>query len=129
MSGRRQQIAHTSGHRTALATDFWRTFCILCVLCAASVKASPAQTFTTLVNFNGSDGAGPYFMSLVQGADGNLYGTTVLGGANNLGTAFRMTPEGTLTTLHNFDQTEGSPDAGLLLGVDGNFYGTTGYEV
>jgi uncharacterized repeat protein (TIGR03803 family) len=90
----------------------------------------PAQTFTTLVNFNGTNGANPYFMSLVQGTDGNLYGTTESGGGNGEGTVFKVTPTGTLTTLYSFCAktkcTDGSvPFGGLVLGTDGNFYGTT----
>jgi len=97
-------------------------------LCASA--SSPAQTFTTLVNFNYTNGASPYFMSLVQGTDGNLYGTTESGGANGEGTMFKVTPTGTLTTLYSFcaktNCTDGSlPFGGLVLGTDGNFYGTT----
>lgn len=44
---------------------------IVVVFCAAAVIAAPAQTFTTLVNFDGSNGAAPCLMSLVQGTDGN----------------------------------------------------------
>jgi uncharacterized repeat protein (TIGR03803 family) len=97
-------------------------------LCASA--SSPAQTFTTLVNFNYANGANPYFLSLVQGTDGNLYGTTESGGANGEGTVFKVTPTGTLTTLYSFcaktNCTDGSlPFGGLVLGTDGNFYGTT----
>ena len=97
-------------------------------LCASGPL--PAQTFTTLVNFNYTNGANPYFMSLVQGTDGNLYGTTEGGGANDSGTVFKVTPTGTLTTLYSFcaktNCTDGSvPFGGLVLGTDGNFYGTT----
>jgi uncharacterized repeat protein (TIGR03803 family) len=89
-----------------------------------------AQTFTNLVSFNGTNGAYPASMSLVQGTDGNLYGTTPIGGANGFGTVFRVTPTGTLTTLYNFcaqtNCTDGSePLAGLVLATNGTFYGTT----
>ena len=67
---------------------------------------------------------------LVQGTDGNLYGTTSTGGSAGNGTAFKMTPAGSVTILHSFD--DGSiahdgfdPEAGLIQGTDGNFYGTT----
>ena len=53
---------------------------MLAVLWLCAPGLSPAQTFTTLVNFNYTNGASPYFMSLVQGTDGNLYGTTEGGG-------------------------------------------------
>jgi uncharacterized repeat protein (TIGR03803 family) len=62
----------------------------------------------------------------VQGIDGNFYGTTYLGGSKGNGTVFKVTPSGTLTTLHSFDGTDGSqPLAGLVSASDGNFYGTT----
>jgi uncharacterized repeat protein (TIGR03803 family) len=82
-----------------------------------------------------ADGANPS-ASLVQGADGNFYGTTQNGGANNSGTVFQMTPGGTLTSLYSFtaiDPSTGTnadgvnPSASLVQGPDGNFYGTTQY--
>ena len=98
----------------------------------AAVAASPAQAFTTLVSFKGTDGALP-FGSLKQGTDGNFYGTTSQGGLGSCssppvgcGTVFKMTPGGTLTTLHNFNTSDGAnPIAGLIQATDGNFYGTT----
>ena len=62
----------------------------------------------------------------MQGADGNLYGTTESGGANELGTVFKITMRGELTTLHSFTGADGQvPYGGLVQGVNGNFYGTT----
>jgi uncharacterized repeat protein (TIGR03803 family) len=91
-------------------------------------KITPSGTLTTLHDFTGkdADGAEPY-AALVQGTDGNFYGTTASGGVNNNGgTVFQITPGGTLTTLHSFDGTDGShPEAALVQGTDGNFYGTT----
>src|SRR5258706_2209558 len=89
-----------------------------------------AQTFTTLANFSGSNGSSPLFAPLIQGLDGNLYGTASAGGAHSQGTVFKVTPAGTLTTLYSFCATskctDGSaPYAGLMLATDGNFYGTT----
>jgi len=72
-----------------------------------------------------SDGIGPSG-SLIQGSDGNFYGTTVSGGAYHRGTIYKVTPSGTLTTLHSFDLTDGSqPTGGVVQGFDGNLYGTT----
>lgn len=84
-------------------------------------------TLTTLHEFKGSDGE--YSVAgLVQGTDGNLYGTTEEGGANGYGTVFKITLGGTFTTLHSFDGTDGFyPQAALVQGTDGNFYGTTTY--
>jgi uncharacterized repeat protein (TIGR03803 family) len=95
-------------------------------------KITPSGKLTTLYIFcsqGGSrctDGVSPE-AGLVQGTDGNFYGTTSGGGANGLwGTVFSITPSGTLTTLHSFDGRDGAyPDARLFRGTDGNFYGTT----
>ena len=58
----------------------WRTIaCALTMWWVAAGTPAPAQTFKTLVDFKGTNGASPYLMSLVQGTDGNLYGTTSLG--------------------------------------------------
>lgn len=100
--------------------------------CGTVFKMAPSGTLTTIYSFciqpNCADGAWPYFGSLVEGADGNFYGTTAGAGAN-WGTVFKVTREGVLTTLHTFcvqDCTDGAaPFAGLVQGTDGNFYGTT----
>ncbi len=106
-----------------------RTFlakaCFIWVFYLATAIASPAQTFTTLHNFDGTDGADP--SGLVQGTDGNFYGTTSHGGAVNpcpngapgCGTVFQITPTGTLTTLHSFNGTDGYDPNGLIQGSDG----------
>jgi len=96
--------------------------CVLLLLAAAAI--APAQTFTTLVNFDDNNGARPVFGSLVQGVDGNLYGTTH--GGNSAGTIFNVSTGGTLTTLYKFDREHGDfPTSGLVLATDGKFYGTT----
>jgi len=95
---------------------------------SAQAQSLLAPVFKKLVNLAGSNGANPYNMSLVQGRDGNLYGTTFAGGANSLGTVFKLTPIGKLTTLHSFagPPSDGAyPEAGLVLGSNGIFYGTT----
>ena len=102
---------------------------LLLIVCALISAHSGAQTFNSLVNFDMSNGANPYYVSLVQGRDGAFYGTTVNGGAENKGTVFRVAADGALTTLYTFcsapDCTDGSyPAAGLVQGTDGNFYGT-----
>ena len=105
----------------------WKA-CAISVICATAI-VSHTQVFTTLANFDGTDGAAPLYVSLVQGADGSFYGTTFSGGSGS-GTVFKVTPAGTLTTLYNFcDEINcddgGLPIPGLLLAIDGNFYGTT----
>src|SRR5580704_15441417 len=80
------------------------------VLCAATAIALPAQTFTRLYSFNVShSGTGPV-AGLVQATNGDLYGTTVNGGANIYGTVFKITPSGTLTTLYSFCSQSGCTD-------------------
>ena len=85
---------------------------------------------TTLYTFNGTDGDNPQ-AGLIQATDGNFYGTTFSGGTSNYcgygcGTVFKITPSGSLTTLHSFSGTDGfNVQAGLVEGTDGNFYGTT----
>ena len=96
------------------------------VFCLAMAIAAPAQTFKVLLDFNGSNGGYPYQMSLIQGRDGNLYGTTNVGGSNQFGTIFKVTTAGSLTTLFSFYAGVGiNPFTGLILATDGNFYGTT----
>jgi len=89
-------------------------------------QMTPAGTLMTLVSFNGANGSHPV-AALVQGSDGNFYGTTEYGGTNgNNGTVFQITPAGTLTTLASFNKTAGSaPLAALVQGSDGILYGTT----
>src|SRR5208283_4536191 len=82
------------------------------------------------------DGAGPE-ARLIRGSDGNFYGSTRYGGARYDGTVFKLTPSGTLTTLHSFcsvgnpsawDCTDGAdPYSGVIQSPDGNFYGTTDF--
>ena len=82
-------------------------------------------TLETLHSFRGPDGTLPN--SLMQGADGRLYGTCVLGGANGRGTVFSFDPAAGLVVLHTFPS-EGSPDVHphkLVQASDGNLYGTT----
>jgi uncharacterized repeat protein (TIGR03803 family) len=92
-------------------------------------KITPRGAFATLYNFclrtGCTDGSYPSG-ALAQAADGNLYGTTEAGGTNNVGTIFKATLDGKVTTLYTFDQIDGSrPAGGVLPSTDGNFYGTT----
>jgi len=94
-------------------------------------KISPSGTLTYLYSFCSRsaclDGFEPA-TGLVQATDGNLYGTTELGGSDNSGTIFRITPGGTLTTLLSFDGRDGqTPLAPLVQATNGNLYGTVQY--
>jgi uncharacterized repeat protein (TIGR03803 family) len=110
---------------SALGELNWsRRACLFFALCAAPVIAVSAQTLTTRVDFDGTNGANPAG-PVVQGIDGNLYGVASQGGANGYGTVFTMTHGGVLTTLHSFDGTDGSLPNAVLLATNGDFYGTT----
>ncbi len=103
--------------------------CIVLAFCMAAALPSSAQTFTSLANFDFTDGQDPSW--LVQGTNGNFYGTTQFGGANSWGEIFEVTPAGDLTILYAFVCTRSlcrngaDPNTGLLLGTDGNLYGLT----
>jgi len=82
--------------------------------------------FTLLHSFSGGSGGAHLWSGLVQGRDGHLYGTTGDGGANGMGTAFRMTLSGALTTIYSFTASiGGGPRAALIQASDGAFYGTS----
>jgi uncharacterized repeat protein (TIGR03803 family) len=90
-------------------------------------QITPGGVLTTLHGFTGGADGGYPLGGVIQGDDGNLYGTTSQGGANNTGTVYQLSTAGTFTTLYSF--TGGSsgavPQAGLVQGSDSNFYGTT----
>jgi len=96
-------------------------------------RVTPSGVLTTLYSLCSqsrcTDGEFPY-AGLAQAIDGDFYGTTYSGGATGVGTVFKITPSGTLTTLYSFCTrtacTDGkNPYAGLVRGTDGEFYGTT----
>jgi uncharacterized repeat protein (TIGR03803 family) len=96
----------------------------------AKTAGGYASTSTTLVNFIGDDGEEP-FADLLIDANGNLFGTTQLGGSDNLGTVFEIKKTGagyasTPTVLASFNGTNGDhPLAGLVADASGNLFGTT----
>jgi uncharacterized repeat protein (TIGR03803 family) len=94
-------------------------------------KITTNGALTSLHSFTGGNGGWGWGPSagLVQGSDGNFYGTTSSGGTNGNGTVFKITTNGALTSLYSFTGTNdgGSPVAALVQGSDGNFYGTTEY--
>jgi uncharacterized repeat protein (TIGR03803 family) len=102
-------------------------------------KISPAGTvfsvtatgvFTVLSKFNNgkNNPSGP-FAGLIQGTDGNLYGTTQSGGSSNAGTVYNVSPAGSLSVIYNFKGGNSGyyPFAGVIEANDGNLYGTTIY--
>jgi uncharacterized repeat protein (TIGR03803 family) len=105
---------------------------VLASLLVLPLQQAFAASLTTVVNFNGVNGADPQ-AGILQGSDGNLYGTTSQGGSSfNNGTAFKLTGTGftTLTTLINFTGTAPSnkgtnPVARLFQASNGNLYGVT----
>ncbi len=103
--------------------------------CGVVFKLSPSGTLTVLHSFMflGGDGNSP-FAGLIADGSGNLYGTTLDGGASasmfqlGCGTVFKVTPGGTETVLHSFTggPSDGAnPRAGLIADSSGNLYGTT----
>ena len=114
-------------------------FCLSTNGCGVVFKVTPSGTATVLYSFcsqhNCSDGANPQ-SGLVQASDGNFYGTTEIGGTGTgcfygtCGTVFKITPQGTLTTLYNFCSQSNcvdgaNPDATLVQANNGDLYGTT----
>jgi uncharacterized repeat protein (TIGR03803 family) len=96
--------------------------------CGTVFKITPPGILTTLYSFckqaGCRDGRDP--SGLVQGSDGNFYGTISSDALYSYGTVFKIIPSGRLTTLHVFNGTDGEvPGTGVIQGADGNFYGTT----
>ena len=98
-------------------------------------KLTPTGTLTTLYSFCAKsgcrDGETP-LAGLLQATDGDFYGTTMYGGAYGHGTIFKITSNGSFTSLYSFCSVSGCPDgedpaAGLIQATDGEFYGTTYY--
>ena len=105
--------------------------------CGVVFKLTPEGKYTVLYNFcaqtNCADGEYPA-AGLTFDQKGNLYGTTIGGGANGQGVVFKLSPKGKETVLHSFCALKSSqnacadgalPYAGLVLDRKGNLYGTT----
>ncbi len=99
--------------------------------CGAVVKLTPGGAELVLYSFcpqsQCADGEQPY-AALIEDKAGNLYGTTYLGGAHNLGAVFRLAPDGSESVLYSFSGSSGDgayPLASLIADSAGNFYGTT----
>jgi uncharacterized repeat protein (TIGR03803 family) len=130
-----QQIRSGEAQRTSIGRRFEpsKLFAILCTAWLCLGSPAHAQTLTTMYSFcvtgcmNGSSNNPG---GLVQGTDGELYGATNGGGTDGSGTVFKISLDGTFTTLYNFcanNECPGgiSPYPGLALAANGNFYGVT----
>jgi uncharacterized repeat protein (TIGR03803 family) len=92
-------------------------------------RCTPGGVVTVLHGFTDPEGDGPEG-GVVQGSDGNIYGTTERGSSANLGAVYRVTPAGEFTVLHPFTGSQSTGDGAqpfgeMILAHDGNFYGTT----
>ena len=90
-------------------------------------KSTASGTFTNMYSFtNGAEGGKPYG-KLLLASDGNFYGTTSTGGSGGCGAIYRMSTDGTVTSMHQFLCTSegGTPRDGLIQATDGQLYGTT----
>jgi uncharacterized repeat protein (TIGR03803 family) len=90
-------------------------------------KMTTDGQFTILHTFSGAEGRNPNG-PLAQTSDGAFYGTTYAGGSAGWGSTFRLAPDGTLTTLFNFHESDFytlgyKPSAAIIQATDGNFYG------
>jgi len=108
---------------------YLRAVVIALLLVPGAMCAQSPANVTPVVSFSGPNGNTPY-AGLLQSTDGNFYGTTYRGGAFGfpfgLGTVFKLTTNGLLTTLASFNATNGAkPFAGLIQHPDGNLYGNT----
>ena len=95
-----------------------------CILLLVGTMARAEQELDTLATFTGDNGMQPG--ALVETSEGNLYGATLMGGKNNLGTIFRIVPGQDMETVVNFNGENGaSPSMRLVVTPDGSVYGTT----
>ncbi len=128
----RRQRKHDITAQFCLSAFVRHIFCALTLFLVAASLASAQATFTNLIDFDGTEGGNPLYLSLVQGTDGQIYGTGGEGGTD-YGTAYKITSAGTFTQLYSFCSQAGCADgglpyAGLVMAANGNFYGTTAYD-
>jgi uncharacterized repeat protein (TIGR03803 family) len=122
----------TPGEDTVGNNGFGKFACVVVAFCVVTAIASHAQTFGSLLTLTDTDGALPV-AALIQGTNGNLYGTNSMNGQNGFGaegTFFQIAPGGQLVFLYSFcSETNcadgASPSAPLAQNVSGSFLGTT----
>ncbi|HMF91884.1 MAG TPA: choice-of-anchor tandem repeat GloVer-containing protein [Candidatus Angelobacter sp.] len=109
----------------------WKALVVVGLLCLATSVLS-AQTFTALIDFEGTDGSG--LGPVIQGLNGSFYGISGGGagtfcGSSGCGMIFEITPAGKVITLYSFCTQKNCPDglspSGLMQASNGNLYGTT----
>ena len=109
-----------------LRSRVWRLTISVLILAGGAASAAAQTQLEVLHRFGGGNPPYDPRAGLIEGTDGNFYGTTWVGGPGGNGTVFRITPSGEVTILHAFGPTDrGLPSARLLQASDGNFYGTT----
>ena len=91
---------------------------------ATVLRVTPAGSYTIVHTFPGPEGS--FGNTILQAADGMLYGTTLAGGAFNNGTIYKMTLGGVVTVVHPFTVSDGNYVQAFIRGTDGNLYGTIG---
>jgi uncharacterized repeat protein (TIGR03803 family) len=101
--------------------------CMASLFMAGPLATAQKETvlYTVCSQANCADGAGPY-AGLITDKQGNLYGTTMGGGAYGFGTAFKISTSGTEMVLHSFaGGTDGAyPYSGLVMDKENNVYST-----
>jgi uncharacterized repeat protein (TIGR03803 family) len=109
-------LATTDGNIYGTARDFSRSI---------AFRLAPTGEVTRLHYFTEDEGS--HASTLVQGPEGAFYGVMTYHGPKNVGTAFRMTPDGVVTVLYAFGRRNGKPHRpnSLMRAADGLFYGTT----
>ena len=117
--------------KRAFPMAFFAAFLIAFLVAPAATlplgAANAAAQYQTLYSFNATDGDHPE-SGLALDAEGNLYGTTPIGGAYNLGVVFRLTSGGAYSVLHDFKGgRDGATPIGAAptIGADGALYGAT----
>jgi uncharacterized repeat protein (TIGR03803 family) len=104
-------------------------FAVVFLLGTVPTPRAQAQTLVVLHDFSGGADGGDPSAPVVMDRNGNLYGTTEIGGSSGYGTVFKLDTTGKETLLHSFTNTpDGSdPAAGLIMDKAGNLYSTTAY--